>query len=167
MVHVESADNGEFQDPLKNYDPKVYHDPLEKALAEGKVADIELKPFVEIEPEASVLRALQVLSGLKTASLLVVDKGHLVGVFTERDALEQVAERYDQVKDTPVSNVMTASPVVVYETDPPATALNAIAIAGYRHVPVLDVHEQVVGMISPRRVFSYIEQRCCQRESGQ
>ena len=159
MTKVEPAGGGEFMDPLENYDPKVYNDPLERALAEGKVTDIESKPYVEIEPEASVYRALQVLAGLKTASLLVVDQGRLVGVFTERDALEKVVERYDQVKDLPVREVMTADPVVVYETDPPAAALSAIAIAGYRHVPVLGMNGQVVGMISPRRVFSYIEQQ--------
>ncbi len=159
MTKVGSAGGGEFQDPLENYDPKVYDCPLEKALAEGKVTDIESKPYVEIEPEASVFRALQVLAGLKVASLLVVDKRQLVGVFTERDALEKVVERYHQVKDLPVRDVMTANPVVVYETDPPAAALNAIAVAGYRHVPILAMDGRVVGMISPRRVFSYIERQ--------
>ncbi len=159
MTKVEPTGSGEFRDPLENYDPKVYDDPLEKALAEGKVTDIESKPYVEIEPEVSVFRALQVLTGLKVASLLVVDKGVLVGVFTERDALEKVAERYHQIKDLPVREVMTADPVVVHETDPPAAALSAIAVAGYRHVPVLAINGRVVGMISPRRVFSYIDQR--------
>jgi CBS domain-containing protein len=88
-----------------------------------------------------------------------VEKGKLVGVFTERDALERVAVRYHEVRSLPVREVMTSNPIVVYETDPAGTALSAIAVAGYRHVPVLDVHERVVGVISPRRVFAFLQDR--------
>ena len=48
--------------------------------------------------------------------------------------------RYREVKDLPVREVMTTNPVVLYETDPAGQALSAIAVAGYRHVPVLDIH---------------------------
>jgi CBS domain-containing protein len=150
---------GEFEDPLSNYEPAVYSDVLEQALAEETVAAIQSKPYAEISPDKTVYGALQALAGLKVASLLVVERGKLVGVFTERDALERVAVRYHEVRSLPVREVMTSNPIVVYETDPAGTALSAIAVAGYRHVPVLDVHERVVGVISPRRVFAFLQDR--------
>jgi CBS domain-containing protein len=128
-------------------------------LAEDTVAAISSRPYAEISPDKSVFHALQVLAGLSVASLMVVEKGRLVGVFTERDVLERVATRFAEVKNRPVRDVMTSNPIVVYETDPAGAAFSAIATAGYRHVPVLDLNEQVVGVVSPRRVFAYLLQR--------
>ena len=153
---------GEFQDPLENYDPKTYRDRLEEALAEETVSAIRSRPYAEISPDKTVYGALQALAGLKVASLLVVEDHKLIGVFTERDALERVASRYREVKDLPVREVMTSNPVVVYQTDPAGAALSAIAVAGYRHVPVLDIDENVVGVISPHRVFEFIQKRFTQ-----
>jgi CBS domain-containing protein len=153
---------GEFEDPLSNYEPRQYGDLLQKALAEETVAAIRSKPYAEILPSQSVYSALQVLAGLKVASLLVVENGRLVGVFTERDVLERVAWRYPETKHLAVREVMTTNPVVVYETDPAGAALSAIAVAGYRHVPVLDISDQVVGVISPRRVFEFLQKRLSQ-----
>jgi CBS domain-containing protein len=148
---------GEFQDPLENYEPRQYDDALKQALAEETVMGIQSKPYAEIGPEKTVYGALQALAGLKVASLLVVEQGTLVGVFTERDALERVSMRLSEVAQLPVREVMTTHPVVVYESDPAGAALHAIAVAGYRHVPVLDMQDQVVGVISPRRVFEFID----------
>ncbi len=148
----------EFQDPLSDYEPRLYADELEKLLAEQTVGDMQIRPYAEVGSDATVLNALQALAGLKIASLLVVDKGRLAGLFTERDALERVAPRFAEVKDLPVREVMTTHPIVLYETDPAGAALSAIAVAGFRHVPVLDVHERVVGILSPRRVFAFLQQ---------
>lgn len=148
----------EFQDPLSNYEPRLYADELEELLAEQTVGNMQIRPYAEVQPDTTVFNALQALAGLKIASLLVVERGRLMGLFTERDALERVATHFAEVKDRPVREVMTTNPIVLYETDPAGAALSAIAVAGFRHVPVLDVHERVVGVLSPRRVFAFIEQ---------
>ena len=150
---------GDFVDPLSDYEPREYSDVLREALAEENVSAIRSRPYAEISPDKSVYSALQALAGLKVASLLVVDDGRLVGVFTERDVLERVALRSDETKRMTVREVMTSNPVVVHETDPAGAALSAIAVAGFRHVPVLDVRNVVVGVISPRRVFEFLLRR--------
>jgi CBS domain-containing protein len=147
----------EFEDPLSNYEPAVYADVLEEVLAEQTVSAVQTKPYAEISPDKTIYEALQAFAGLKVASLLVVEQGVLVGLFTERDVLERVAARDHRVATDPVREVMTTDPVVVYETDPVAAALSAIAVAGHRHVPVLDVADRVVGVLSPRRVFTFLQ----------
>ena len=47
--------------------------------------------------------------------------------------------------------------IVVYVNNQSGGALSAIAASGYRHVPVLDMDGQVVGIVSPRRVFAFLE----------
>lgn len=152
---------GDFQDPLDDYEPREYESPLEEALAEETVAAIQATPYAEISSEEPVSAALKVLSGLKVASLLVVENGRLVGVFTERDVLERVATDYEDVQNLPVRLLMTENPVVVYDTDPAGRALSAIATAGYRNVPVLNLDDEVVGVISLRRVLSFLNDRSC------
>ncbi len=149
----------DFVDPLSNYEPRQYGDAIQEALAEETVAAIRSRPYAEISPDNTIYSALQVLAGLQVASLLVVDKGRLVGVFTERDVLERVALRFDEVKDRPVREVMTSNPLVVYESDPAGAALSAIAVAGFRRVPVVDLNGAVVGVLSPRRVFEFLQLR--------
>ncbi|MBC8872303.1 MAG: CBS domain-containing protein [Planctomycetes bacterium] len=159
MSQLQHYTGDDWVDPLNDYEPREYTDPLEEALAEETVAAIRSKPYAEISPDKTIHAAIQALSGLKVASLLVVEEGRLVGVFTERDVLERVSTRIDDVRELPVREVMTANPIVVYETDPAATALSAIAAAGYRRVPVLDINDEVVGVISPRRVISFLQER--------
>jgi CBS domain-containing protein len=146
----------DFPDPLQNYDPKIYNDPLEKALAEETVAAIQSTPVAMVAPETPIHAALQTLARLKVSCLLVEDQGKLVGVFSDRDVLERVALEYDQVKDRPVRELMTANPVVVYESDSAAAALSIMAVSGFRHVPVTQVDGTTVGIISPQRVTEFL-----------
>ncbi len=150
---------GDFEDPLSNYEPHEYRDAIEEALAEQTVEAIPSRPYAEISPDKSVFDALRALAGLKVASLLVVEDGRLVGVFTERDVLERVALSARDLKQLTVDDVMTANPIVVHDSDSAGGALGAIAVAGYRHVPVVDVNNAVVGVISPRRVFEFLLER--------
>lgn len=154
---IESPDPKDFQDPLEDFEPVEYGSELERALAEDPTTTMTLQPFAEVTPDTLVHRAVQVLHGLKIASLLVVDDRKLVGIFTERDVLEKIAEKYDSFADTPISEVMTRDPLVVHGDDPTGAAMAAIAAAGYRHVPVVDRQGEVLGIASPRRAFHFFE----------
>lgn len=146
----------EFQDPLQNYDPKVYNDALEKALAEDSVAAIQYRPVAIVSPQTTIEEAIGQLVDLQVSCLLVEDEGRLVGVFSDRDVLNRVALEFEQVKNKPVSEVMTKEPVFVYESDSSAAALSVMAVNGFRHVPVTDVKQKALGIISPHRVTAFL-----------
>ncbi|MDH3716795.1 MAG: CBS domain-containing protein [Planctomycetota bacterium] len=146
----------DFQDPLENYEPKTYDDPLEEALAEETVAAIRHEPYVSIPPDTPVHAAVEKLAGLHVACLLVEHDRKLVGVFSDRDVLERVSQEYDQLKDRPIQEIMTMHPFYVYETDSPAAALAVMAVAGFRHVPVLNLDDELVGIVSPQRVTAFL-----------
>jgi CBS domain-containing protein len=146
-----------YVDPLENYDPKQYEDPLEHALAEETVQAIQSQPYVSVPPDATVGEVLQRLVDLDVACVLVEDDGHLVGLFSERDVLNKVALELDQVKDLPISELMTTNPIFVYNTDSSAAALSVMAATGYRHVPVVDLDEKLVGIIGPLRVTTFVQ----------
>lgn len=156
MSDNSASSSEEFQDPLKNYDPPQYDDPLEKALVERTVASLHTQPYASVSPDTAVAEAMKKLVGDEIACLLVEDNGQLVGVFSDRDVLDQVALEYDQVKDKPVSTVMRTDPVFVRESDSAAAVLTVMAVSGYRHVPVLDTSDKLVGIVSPRRVTEFL-----------
>ena len=129
MTDEQSPDPTEFEDPLSDFEPAQYASELERALAEETVAKIQLKPYLQFSPDTSVNEAVRQLHESKVASALVVDdNGNLVGLFTERDVLERVAEGFERNTKQPVSEVMTSEPTVVYESDPAATAIAALSL---------------------------------------
>ncbi len=146
----------EFSDPLQNYDPKAYKDPLERALAEETVVAIQCTPVATITPDIPIRAAVKALAAMHVACLLVEQDRRLVGVFSDRDVLERVALEYEQVKDRPVSEFMTADPIFAYENDSAAAALSIMAVSGVRHVPVTNIDQKVVGIVSPQRVTEFL-----------
>lgn len=150
--------NEEFQDPLENYDPKTYDDPLQQALADETVTAIQSTPFASISTETTVGDAVRQLAELHVGCLLVEQEGRLVGIFSHRDVLDKVATQFVNLKDRPVAEVMTEKPVFVFDTDSSAAVLCVMAVSGYRHVPVLNSDKQIIGIASPQRVTQFLQQ---------
>ena len=147
---------GDFEDPLKNYSPPEDADEFEQSLIDGKVRDLKIEPFMAVEPTMSVVEVLQRMAELDIACVLIVENERLRGIFSERDVLTKVVDRFAQIKDRPVQEVMTSDPAVVHRTDSPAKAINVMAVSGFRHVPILNVDDKVVGVLGPRRITTYL-----------
>ncbi|MCC9603979.1 CBS domain-containing protein [Stieleria sp. JC731] len=144
-------------DPLSDYDRPEYRDSTAEHLGEHQVNEINHHPYLTIDAEATVEQAIDLLHKEGVSSLLVLRDDKLVGIFTERDVLEKIAERYNRVRLDLVEDYMTNDPTIVYSGVPAAAAVAAIAIAGHRHVPVLNMDDEIVGIVSPRRVFQFVE----------
>ncbi len=108
-------------------------------------------------PGTSIEQAMRQMAELAVACVLVTDGDRLLGLFSERDVLNKVADRFEQIKNHSVTEVMTPEPMVVHEIDSIASALNLMAVHGFRHVPILNVDEKLVGIVGPRRVSNYLQ----------
>lgn len=82
-------------------------------------------------------------------ALLVVEGNRLVGIFTERDALNRVLAAGLDPASTRLAEVMTAEPQTISPETPFRSALHLMYENGYRHVPVV-VDGKPVGMVSAR-----------------
>ncbi len=153
-----SVDEPEFHDPLKNYHPTPPVEDLERALGEGNVARLPITPFACVPPTITIEQAVRKMAQFDVGCLLVVEQQKLVGLFTQRDLLDKVAQQYEQMKERSIADVMTTHPVFVRDTDDPAKAINLMAVGGFRHIPVLDVDDHVVGLLGPRRITAYLRQ---------
>lgn len=85
----------------------------------------------------------------KVGAMLILEKGLLIGIFTERDLLNRVIAKRLDPDSTTLSQVMTADPRTISADKPLAHALVMMDDGGYRHVPVMD-NGTPVGMVSAR-----------------
>ncbi len=84
----------------------------------------------------------------RAGSVLVTDEqGHLVGIFTGRDAVCRVVATGKNVETTTLADVMTPRPETM---TPDKTAIEALRLmwdGGFRHVPVVD-RGKLLGVVS-------------------
>ena len=101
-----------------------------------------------LPPQATVRAACQRMRERYVGSVLVTDeRDHLVGIFTERDAVCRVLAESRDADRTTLAEVMTTEVATV---SPQATALDALRLmqdGGFRHVPVV-AGRRVVGIVS-------------------
>jgi CBS domain-containing protein len=101
---------------------------------------------LEIDADASVLEAVQLMVEMNVGSLLVTERGEVAGIVTERDYLRRVTLE-GRTEEAPVREIMS-SPLVVATLD--TTVDECMALMSdrrIRHVPVVD-GEKVVGLVS-------------------
>ena len=118
-----------------------------------------------LPPSATVKHACQCMRDRRVGAVLVTDsKGHLVGIFTGRDAVCRVLAEGRSAARTRLGQVMTSEP----DTMPPGkSAIEALRLmqdGGYRHFPVVD-NGKVVGIVS-HGDFRGLEQARLDEETG-
>ena len=112
-----------------------------------------------VEPQAKLSAAVKMLGERKIGAVLVMSKGHIEGILSERDIVRVIGERGAGALDEPVSQVMTRKVVTCKETDTVAELMETMTTGKFRHLPVVD-DGKVVGLISigdivKRRVQEY------------
>jgi CBS domain-containing protein len=100
-----------------------------------------------VSPTMTVCEAVTEMNRQRVGSVLVIDNGKLVGIFTERDVLRRVVGAGVDPRRALVSDVMTTG---VISITPEATVEETMVLfteKRCRHLPVLE-HGQLVGTIS-------------------
>lgn len=89
-------------------------------------------------------------------AILLVEGGKLVGIFTERDALNRIAAEGRNPMGLAVREVATANPIVAKETMHVKDCAQILRDRGFRHLPVVDADGKNVGIVSSRDFFMYM-----------
>jgi len=108
----------------------------------------------------TVLDATRRMNDEHVGSVLVMDGGRLVGIFTERDVLRRVVGDRRAPERTAVADVMTSDVVCC----PPESSIDDVAelmrTRRIRHVPIVDADGFVVGLVSIGDVNASRFSRC-------
>lgn len=92
------------------------------------------------------------------SSMLVVDdRGRLVGIFTEQDAIGRLVRHATDAGDVALRTLMTPVPTALRGDDP---VCHAFALVGaqqrHRHVPVVDPEGRPIGLLTARDLVALI-----------
>jgi len=102
---------------------------------------------VTVGPDATVLDAAHTLVHHAFGALVVVQRGEILGIITERDVLRLTARDPGAVASTPVSAIMTTDLVVGLADDDVEYGLAVMTNNRVRHLPVVE-GKRLVGIVS-------------------
>ena len=118
-----------------------------------ELRDVMKQDFVRVAPEDTLGESAEKMRAANTGSAVVQDFGRLIGILTERDIMRAVAGRV-HTSEARVREWMTADPLVAGPETPLDDAAQTMIDNGFRHLPVVDRDEAVLGVVSLRRVVS-------------
>jgi CBS domain-containing protein len=104
--------------------------------------------IIFVRPEATVHDAIKAMAEHKIGSVLVISEDEkLQGIFTERDVLNFCVHRIDEIKSTPVEEVMTKNLIIGLLDDNVGYLMGIMSSNKIRHLPILK-DTKVAGVVS-------------------
>lgn len=108
-----------------------------------------------VSSDATVYEALQLMAEKNIGAVLVIDEGHLSGIFSERDYARKGILLGRASKDTLIKEVMTEKLITVDPDQRLEDAMVLMSSRHIRHLPVLEA-DKLTGIISINDVVSAI-----------
>jgi CBS domain-containing protein len=100
-----------------------------------------------VGPDTLVTECVRLMTASKIGALIVMDGERLIGIFTERDALNKVLAGGLDPRNTKVSAVMTKDPYCIPPTTTVDDAMKLISKRRFRHLPIVD-NGRVLAVVS-------------------
>jgi CBS domain-containing protein len=100
-----------------------------------------------VEKDTTTIEALELMAEKNVGALLVMDNKEVVGIFSERDFVREVAKDKGLLLKMPVGSFMTQEVYSVTSSDTIDECMALMTNKHFRHLPVCD-DGQLVGLIS-------------------
>src|SRR5262245_12996902 len=104
---------------------------LERSLVKDRLNELGPRSPIVVEPSMPVRQVLRMMVDYRIGCVLIVQDSHVVGIFTERDALSKINERAEELAEKPVKDFMTASPQTLDTNAKIAFAVQRMDLGGY------------------------------------
>ena len=116
-----------------------------------------------VEAGATVARAVELLRDHGVGALVVSDDGRIIeGIISERDVVRRLANESAAALDSTVARVMTRSVTTCRPEEDLDHLMQLMTDQRIRHVPVVDDHGALIGIIS---IGDVVKQRLGHLES--
>ena len=129
---------------------------VERSLIKDRISTLKPKTPVAVAPNTATRAVLKLLIDNSIGSVLVVEGGKLLGIFSERDALIKINTQIDKLGDRPIAEFMTSAVQTLGETTKIAFAVQRMDLGGFRHIPIVDETGAATGIISARDILRYL-----------
>jgi CBS domain-containing protein len=114
--------------------------PLCKIFEEGEAIH-------SVGPDTQVTECVRLMTAKKIGAVVVMEGETLIGIFTERDALNKVLAGGLDPGNTKVSDVMTKDPYCIPSTTTVGDAMELITTRRFRHLPIVE-NGKVLAVVS-------------------
>ena len=138
--------------------PQRAPSPVGDGMLRDQIQTLNPKQPVTTSPDTPLEDALHIMLENKIGSILVIEDEKLVGIFSERDAVNRVGVEFDTLRSQPISEFMTPMPGTLEAENKIVFAVHKMAIGRYRHIPIVE-GDRPVGMISIRDILRYAEEQ--------
>jgi len=109
---------------------------------------------VSVPLTATVAQAIEAMLQHGVGAAVIVDENNVVaGIFTERDVLRKVALTGKDPKIVEVREVMTTPVIMATQDTSDAEALEVMVREHHRHLPIVDDHARLLGLLSIRHLL--------------
>lgn len=115
-----------------------------------KIASV---PAAIVSPEATVYDAVRLMNDQRVGAVAVTKDDRLAGIFTERDLMFRVVLEDRDPKSTRVGEVMTPDCISAKKDMSMGEALQIMTERHFRHLPVVDENNRVLGLLSIRNLL--------------
>jgi CBS domain-containing protein len=164
--NIEGADLcAECQLPLTDLSLKAPASEVERGLLRDRIESLRPKMPLSVGPDVTIGEALRTMLARGIGCMMIVEGDRLLGLFSERDAMMRLNVDAARLADRPISEVMTVNPATLRSRDKIAFALHRMNVGGFRHIPILDEDDRLVGVISIRDILRYLTDRRAARGS--
>ena len=111
---------------------------------------------VTLDTSSSVQEALTLMQLKQFGCVLITKDEKLVGILTERDIIVKALSEGSDLHEMKVDEIMTPKPESFQPDDSVAFVMNAMAVGGYRHIPVVNERGIPLAVISVKDIVSFI-----------
>ncbi|MCU4675713.1 CBS domain-containing protein [Catenovulum sp. 2E275] len=131
-----------------------------------KISEIMSHPVVTVEPDDSLVIVSDIFNNTRFHHLLVVEKGVLIGVVSDRDWLKAISPNIgtasEQQKDLATLNkrvhqIMTRQPITLTLQNSIHEVIDIFAEQNISCIPVVNKSNQPIGIISWRDIIRAIK----------
>jgi CBS domain-containing protein len=120
------------------------------------VSNLSINPLLAVGPEISLAEVARRMRVEDCGSAAVMSEGRLLGIITERDLVQAIADGIDPRKTT-ASLSMSADPITASPADDVAVVAMRMIALGIRHLPVVNAAGTPIGMLSARGLAAALE----------
>jgi len=135
--------------------PSYSDETIEETLNSQQLRYVDhLAPLI-VSPDSPVQEVIACMRAQKADNVLICDGSRVIGIFTDRDYLDKVAGHTVAI-ETPIQELMTANPVTLTKDHSMGDLIRTVVKDGFRHVPVLDADNKIVGVYTALTIVKFI-----------